>query len=1176
MQRRFISILVVITLCLNLIIVQATSYVQDGSVVQVGPRAKLLDSADENLFKIEGSDQTFVMLDSTSNEGFLVAAYDDYGRHNGVNLVDWINRDFRINGNGEKKLPQSMTANLNYNKQWSDGAKHGMYLVDESIRGVYGDKLGMVDNTGHGRNGVWSFYSAAENSNDTEFYKKTEPEDANGGISVKGGKNIAWDINEIVTVSPGTQNLGKSVIGFTAPKDGIYGLNLTLSGASGTDTDKIRITSCPKDYVYDENLEKTILLSALAGDKIESLNCNLKAGDKIYVHLPNSDNRYNIKYSITQGVNTYDMAKFFDKGENKIWSGDVVNGVRKAYDLNASTAGQILDANENDELLIRPVFCLNSKFFKDNRLDLLNTGKNVLYHLRKNFTIDQLGIYNNYENNSIFHVSEGFLFDEIPLTSNGNPLTTLNGVNHVEGGVNVQNNTADDKTVAYYIALYNENALVDIVSKEAVIPAYNIQTINLDMKIERDVAGLTLKTFIWDGIQTMQPLTEIKATLNKIVRISDASINNTSDFEFYKKAKKEVNVGNYVPLTLNGSSNVTVNSQPTNAWWSKGNVNNEINIRTVADKEVGDGKAGLVIGWTVPYNGNWKISLSIKNVGTDVNGGDGGSVKLTYLPAGRTSDDMPIAVMGVPTSTKNAVYFDSVNTINATGGDKIFFTTDAGVDGYGDQWKVKYQIEETNENGRKILDVGDLNGVAQVDKTGDFKGPSTDGNLVWIGVDGTFGDTVAMQESILYIKKYIPNIGVIFLDGFPERKANMKFYEENGIPTLTQTYGQEYVNFFDATKAWEKEWHGNVLGPGAGYELAGTGHASAMPHPATREAFGRVIKSATEHGFSGFGFPDCVWMWGARGVTGYNEKTLQAFTEDVTKRDRGLRVRLDGVNVTTMNFWDYYSYYAGNDVLNPADIGFASWNDYHPLTVEEWRGMTSAEAIPRLGLFDILCHYEWLKMVQFSADTAQENGGVCQIMPNPEYHPNGVDYLFLNAIENVDMTSEEFFGDTSYLDGAYYRYPYITGFGKGDNVSVGGVMEAGGGGNAGAYYTPEIAYATAYELGASGLEHLETDFWAQSPLDDLKKNENLQRRDTQIMSYGMGFNDSKKDALSKPKGDFVCVSNRRIFRPWSPGNAWEPWTLNLKKAGEVDFVLGKMGYNFDGISQEGLEKMELP
>ncbi|MEG1880429.1 MAG: hypothetical protein RR145_03825, partial [Oscillospiraceae bacterium] len=409
-----------------------------------------------------------------------------------------------------------------------------------------------------------------------------------------------------------------------------------------------------------------------------------------------------------------------------------------------------------------------------------------------------------------------------------------------------------------------------------------------------------------------------------------------------------------------------------------------------------------------------------------------------------------------------------------------------------------------------------------------------------------------------------------------ERKANMKFYEENGIPTLTQTYGQEYVNFFDATKAWEKEWHGNVLGPGAGYELAGTGHASAMPHPATREAFGRVIKSATEHGFSGFGFPDCVWMWGARGVTGYNEKTLQAFTEDVTKRDRGLRVRLDGVNVTTMNFWDYYSYYAGNDVLNPADIGFASWNDYHPLTVEEWRGMTSAEAIPRLGLFDILCHYEWLKMVQFSADTAQENGGVCQIMPNPEYHPNGVDYLFLNAIENVDMTSEEFFGDTSYLDGAYYRYPYITGFGKGDNVSVGGVMEAGGGGNAGAYYTPEIAYATAYELGASGLEHLETDFWAQSPLDDLKKNENLQRRDTQIMSYGMGFNDSKKDALSKPKGDFVCVSNRRIFRPWSPGNAWEPWTLNLKKAGEVDFVLGKMGYNFDGISQEGLEKMELP
>ncbi|MEG2669083.1 MAG: hypothetical protein RR957_01325, partial [Oscillospiraceae bacterium] len=172
-----------------------------------------------------------------------------------------------------------------------------------------------------------------------------------------------------------------------------------------------------------------------------------------------------------------------------------------------------------------------------------------------------------------------------------------------------------------------------------------------------------------------------------------------------------------------------------------------------------------------------------------------------------------------------------------------------------------------------------------------------------------------------------------------------------------------------------------------------------------------------------------------------------------------------------------------------------------------------------------------------------------------------------------DMTTEEYFGDTEYLDGAYYHFPYIK-RNADDDISPGIVMEAGGGGNAGSYYDPEISYATAYELtAATGITHMEGDFWVSAPNSIAKNSQNSDfvERYQAILNYGIGYTDGMEDNVKPLDPDFISVTSRKVNRPW--GQDWHPWTWHLNWNASPEWVLAKKGYIFNGISEDGIFDM---
>lgn len=650
----------------------------------------------------------------------------------------------------------------------------------------------------------------------------------------------------------------------------------------------------------------------------------------------------------------------------------------------------------------------------------------------------------------------------------------------------------------------------------------------------------------------MTPISEISARENKNARLADVKAGNQDGWRFLTKEVNTSDYSWYSEQTVSGTQNVKAGDSMPHVSWVYANAENKVYIRP-------EKTADEVIEYTIPYSGNWQIDISYRNIGVDVYGGDGGSLSLSYLPKNDNDDSRIFKSVSVPISSENPESNSYNTVIKAEGGDKILLCANANEDGYGDGWEIQYTICETEKQG-KTIDEGYKNGLTQITGQNSASAALVKDNTVWVGVDGNFGDTEAMKKKILYFKKFIPNLGVVLMSAHPESYCNAEFYEENGIPVIVQSYGSGFEEYIDENNAWEWDWNFAPLDSLHWQDLSGTAHAFSLPHYASREVFSRIVKSSAESGFSGFGFPDCVWMWGARGISGYNPETVKAFVDDLCERDSGLKCD-DGI----WYFHDYYRYYTGSTaVIEPQDLGLSSWEDYEPLSESKNNELKAAgiDTAPYWAVFDMLCHYEWLKFAQYTADLSHDNGGICQIMINPEYYPDGVDYLFLNKLINVDMAEDEFFGNTDYLDGAYYRSGYNTKFSS--TTDTGAVMEAGGGGNAGAYYTDEIAYLAAFELGSlSALDHMETDFMYQN-------SRYSKERDGQLISYGMGFSDAKSLGLDKRKADFTVVSSRNQSRPWATDTGWKPWSLRLGFDGNIDFNLAKMGYNFESISQEGI------
>lgn len=447
--------------------------------------------------------------------------------------------------------------------------------------------------------------------------------------------------------------------------------------------------------------------------------------------------------------------------------------------------------------------------------------------------------------------------------------------------------------------------------------------------------------------------------------------------------------------------------------------------------------------------------------------------------------------------------------------------------------------------------------------------------LFWLGVDGHWANSEYADETLRLIHDILrQNLAVVMIANKPDRFKQPPVYNQLNIPTIIQTWGSGYEPWLRSQNAFEINWAGDDLSNKTPrHALSGTAHAAALPHPATRQAFLQLGQSAIRSGYSGHGFCDMVWMWGGgRGSTGHNPATIAAFRADLLGADDGLRATLDNGPARTIKLRDYADYYLGG-LPAPQTLGLQTWADYTPPRKPDASQPRPPSWFSEYILFDILVHYEWLKFARLLGDNAEREGGFFQCMPNPEDMANGCDFLFLNALDSVRVTSEEFFQNVSHADGAYYRQPYLTSPQRAPRQN-GLVLESGGGGNQWPYYAHEIAWLDAYELtAATAAAHLEGDFWpgARRPLDEVLKNPAHAERARQILHYGLGFLHAREDQPRRPAPDFVSITSRRIFRPW--GDEWRPWNWRLDTPLSPDLVLAQNGFLFTGMGEEALQNL---
>lgn len=600
-------------------------------------------------------------------------------------------------------------------------------------------------------------------------------------------------------------------------------------------------------------------------------------------------------------------------------------------------------------------------------------------------------------------------------------------------------------------------------------------------------------------------------------------------------------------------------------------------VRAESDKSATNRQGDILLVWTCPRDGSYRVDLAVRNAGMNVFGGDGGMAFVSVLSDSENADATRLITLLIPTSLKGqAPEAGAQRTFLLKKSHRLLLRLNAKLDGYGDRFLVDYAITPTDVLGEAVVSRGWEGVLADPPAVRKSTGvPMRDG-LFWMGVDGGWANSEFADESVRLLKKFIPDLAVVMIANRPENLTIPPVYSELNVPTIIQTWGRGCEPYLQANDAFEKDWRGTDLGTPDKGSLWGTAHAAAMPHPATQKVYTQVLTSAIRSGYTGFGYCDMVWMWGAgRGVAGHNPATIAAFRKDLAGSDAGLPIAQPDGSTKIVKFADYVKFYTGA-ALEPADLGVTRWDGYQPLTRAQYEQMKKAgkDTLPELLVFDLLCHYEWLKFADLLGRTAAREGGIFQCMPNPEDLANGVDLLWLNKLDSVRISSEEYFNSPSYLDGAYYRFNYLRGPVQ-KNRQAGVVMEIGGGGNNWPYYSHEISYITAYELTlAAAADHMEGDFW---PSRRVALREGIQsnfdrNRYQNMFSYGLGFTHARADRAVRPEASVLSVTARRIFRPW--GQNWHPWNWHLDRQGSPDPVLAQGGYLFDGVGEEYLEDID--
>ncbi|WP_294504772.1 hypothetical protein [uncultured Victivallis sp.] len=603
----------------------------------------------------------------------------------------------------------------------------------------------------------------------------------------------------------------------------------------------------------------------------------------------------------------------------------------------------------------------------------------------------------------------------------------------------------------------------------------------------------------------------------------------------------------------------------------------EISARAEKNEGAAFGAGDLVLYRKIELSGNYRVRIEASNPGLDVKGGDGGSLTLSVLPPDSIADCAAVFRLGIPASraAETPVVSDE-RILKLNAGDLLSLRLNAGIDGYADRFQIRFQCEPTAEDGIAIPPPAPDSVLPFVGEKRNEPVVSMRNGLFWLGASGAWVSGPDTAESIQLISKFVPDLAVIGVNSRPDLLPAPAFLRERNIPVLTQNFGTGYESYWRYMGAFEWDSNRRAHAEKSFIALSGMAHAAAMPHPAVREAFDRLMRSSVRHGYAGYGFNDMVWHWGpGRGASGYNPETIQAFRQSLKGEDEGFLFGWRNVTPRRWYFRDYVNYYLGCE-LHPEAFGFKSWDDYRPLLAPEYEAKRKAgKDVTADGmLLDLLVHYEWLKAADRIGRAAKEEGGFFQVLPNPEDLANGNDFLFLAGLTNVDGRTEEYFSSPLFMSGAYCRFPYFR-----DRTAAGTqtgiVLEAGAGGNSKPYYTAKTSLKTAYEITlATRADHLEGDFWwgFSRPLAELAKEVLHRDRYGAILAYGLGFRYGREDmsAFTRLEPDFLSITSRRLFRPW--GTVYRPWNWWLDTQFSPDQELVRLGYIPAGQGEESLRE----
>ena len=660
-------------------------------------------------------------------------------------------------------------------------------------------------------------------------------------------------------------------------------------------------------------------------------------------------------------------------------------------------------------------------------------------------------------------------------------------------------------------------------------------------------------------------------------KLNDMTNGGETPFSIYTAPRNNGNVSEYKLVSEKQDGTYSIFSEAGTvkraaAYWKLDDIDNGVMIIPEKDESASGKRGDVIVCFTAPYSLNYEFDLSVKNIGTDVLGG-GGSYSFTFAEAEDKLDAAIIKKGVIRQSSSSPVVSEEKTVVKLSKGEKVYLRFSVDVDGYANRFLASYSVKTTREEGQKYYNYGLKSYLPQPPLEQGISGEKFEKDRVYVAASYTWeqGDDKYLEESIGVLKKYIPNLGMIFVKHFPEQNCKAELFKSYGIPVMIQSFGNPTIyNYYTATDAWEYDWNGRGLFPGSGITLQNTGHAAAQPHESTKEVHERIITSAARSGYSGYGYMDFVWAYGlGSGHSGYNPQTIAQFRKDLKSEDEGLNIYVGGES-RLWHFEDLAKYYIGA-VLTPQDFGYDNWDDFEFLTYSEYQKNPDNDWTPYELMFDMLVHYEWLRCAQRYGRTAKDNGITGQILTNPEDMGNGNDMLLMSGIEDVGMYSEQYMGaDCS--DGSYYRLNYLT-KNLDPNKSFGVVIEGGAGGNGGSYFDNELAYATCYEFCSNPrVTHLETDFWVQSQRtisesSEISKANKL--RYQVLLSSAIAYNHAKEDNLERIEPDFVSVTSRREMRPWA--NAFKAWSWVLGWRGSPEIMLSKKGYNFESIGEEGIQ-----